>query len=291
MDYVKTVLNKAVCIDDIVTIHYFEYAKDFTFSGEAHDFWEIVYTDKEELVITADKDELILPAGHFYILKPMEFHTLRCNGKKAANSVIISFSSKTETLFNISGKILKCPDKCKKYLALIISEAKNAFSGSLGTVDAHMLERSENALFGSEQLIQMNLEELFIKLIREYDVKIHANEVIVREEISSRRLNEVCKYIEENIGNRLTFSDICEHFSMSGSSMKKLFKKEAGGGAMRFYNNCKFDRAKHLIREGEHNFTEISEMLAYNSVQYFSRQFKEITGMTPSQYEVSVKNM
>ena len=78
---------------------------------------------------------------------------------------------------------------------------------------------------------------------------------------------------------------------MSGSSMKKLFKKEAGGGAMRFYNNCKIDRAKQLIREGEHNFTEISEMLAYNSVQYFSRQFKEITGMTPSQYEVSVKNM
>ena len=60
---------------------------------------------------------------------------------------------------------------------------------------------------------------------------------------------------------------------------------------MRFYNNCKIDRAKQLIREGEHNFTEISEMLAYNSVQYFSRQFKEITGMTPSQYEVSVKNM
>ena len=291
MEYVKTVLNKAVCVDNIVTIHYFEYAKDFIFSGEAHDFWEIVYTDKEELVITAESDELILPAGHFYIHKPMEFHTLRCNGKKAANSVVISFSSSTEALYNISGRILKCPDKCKKYLALIISEAKNAFVGSLGTVDARMLIRNEKASFGSEQLIQMHLEELFIKLIREYDSNLRANDVVVREEISSRRLNEVCRYIEENVGNKLTFTDICSHFSVSGSSMKKLFKKEAGEGAMRFYNNCKIEYAKKLIREGDHNFTEISEMLAYNSVQYFSRQFKEITGMTPSQYEVSVKNM
>ena len=58
MEYVKTVLKKSLVIEDIVSVHYFEYAKDFTYSGEFHDFWELVYTDKEELVINAGAHEM-----------------------------------------------------------------------------------------------------------------------------------------------------------------------------------------------------------------------------------------
>ncbi|MEG2842596.1 MAG: AraC family transcriptional regulator, partial [Ruthenibacterium sp.] len=43
------------------------------------------------------------------------------------------------------------------------------------------------------------------------------------------------------------------------------------------------------IREGSHNFTEIASMLGYNSIHYFSRHFKKVTGMTPSEYASSVK--
>ena len=45
MTYVKTVLKKEIVIDSIITIHYFEYSKDFSFSGEAHNFWEFLYVD------------------------------------------------------------------------------------------------------------------------------------------------------------------------------------------------------------------------------------------------------
>ena len=92
MEYVKTVLKKSLVIEDIVSVHYFEYAKDFTYSGEFHDFWELVYTDKEELVITAGAHELTLSTGHLYLHRPMEFHNLRCNGEKAANAVVFYLS-------------------------------------------------------------------------------------------------------------------------------------------------------------------------------------------------------
>ena len=44
-----------------------------------------------------------------------------------------------------------------------------------------------------------------------------------------------------------------------------------------------------MIREGSHNFTEIAALLGYNSIHYFSRHFKKVTGMTPSEYASSVK--
>ena len=51
----------------------------------------------------------------------------------------------------------------------------------------------------------------------------------------------------------------------------------------------KIEFAKQLIREDQMNFTQISDFLGYSSIHYFSRQFKKITGMTPSEYSSSIK--
>ncbi len=44
-----------------------------------------------------------------------------------------------------------------------------------------------------------------------------------------------------------------------------------------------------MIRDEQMNFTQISESLGYSSIHYFSRQFKNITGMTPSEYASSIR--
>ena len=42
MSYVPTRLQRELVIDAVVTIHYFEYMRDFVFPGESHDFWEFL---------------------------------------------------------------------------------------------------------------------------------------------------------------------------------------------------------------------------------------------------------
>lgn len=290
MEYLKTSLKKTLEIEDIISIHYFEYAKDFAFSGEFHDFWELVYADKEELVITAGAHELILSTGELYLHRPMEFHNLRCNGERAANSFIISFSSSCSQLLNITGKVIKCPDRCKKLMGRMIKEARGAFSTPLEKPHTAQLLRKEEQPFGAEQMIQIHLEELLIYLIREEGnstPKVQKN----FDEDTNSRLAMICDYLNSNVENNVTFGRLCSHFSMSESSMKKLFREGIGSGAMDYYNRCKIDKAKQIIREKNENFTEIAARLGYNSVQYFSRHFKQSTGMTPSQYAESIENM
>ena len=53
----------------------------------------------------------------------------------------------------------------------------------------------------------------------------------------------------------------------------------------------KINAAKELIRTNRMNFTQIAEHLGYASIHYFSRQFKKVTGMTPSEYASSIKAM
>ena len=60
-------------------------------------------------------------------------------------------------------------------------------------------------------------------------------------------------------------------------------------GVIEYFSMLKIKSAKHFIRMGSLNFTQIAEQLGYTSIHYFSRQFKKLAGMTPSEYASSVK--
>ena len=73
------------------------------------------------------------------------------------------------------------------------------------------------------------------------------------------------------------------------SQLQKLFREEYQCGVIEFFSRMKIDFAKQLIRENDMNFTQISDFLGYSSIHYFSRQFKTFTGMSPSEYALSIK--
>lgn len=285
MDYTRTQLDKSLIIDGIYTIHYFEYTKDFAYSGEFHNFWEIVYADKKSVVITAGTKETTLKAGQMYIHKPNEFHKIRCDGANAANSVIISFDSKCSELFNISGIVIDCASEEKRLMGQIISEAAEAFSTPLGTPYTSFLEKSGRAAFGCEQMIQIYIEQLLIRLIRKYT----SPNIAVKNTSREVLLLKICDYLENNVDKPLSFFDIQKEFNTSASVIKRLFQSNLNCGIMEHFLRLKIDAAKQIIRENDLNFTEIAEKLSFNTPQYFTTAFKRISGMTPSEYKKSVK--
>ncbi len=284
LEYIRTELKKQLVIEGIYTIHYFEYTKDFAYSGEFHDFWEIVYADKKSVVITAGAQELTLKAGQMYIHKPNEFHKIRCDGTSAANSVILSFDCTCPELMSIAGIVIDCTAEERRIMGLIISEAENAFSTPLGTSYTRVLEKSESGDFGCEQMIQLYMEQLLIHLIR-------GNKRTVSQKANSNSslLPKICEYLENNIDKRLSFSDIQKKFNISASVIKRLFRDNMNCGIMEHFSRLKVDAAKQMIRENEYNFTEISEKLGFNTPQYFTTVFRRVSGMSPSEYEKSVK--
>ena len=56
-------------------------------------------------------------------------------------------------------------------------------------------------------------------------------------------------------------------------------------------NGMKTEVAKKYLREANYNITQIAEMLGYANIHYFSRQFKKTTGMTPTEYAISIRAM
>ena len=289
MEFAKNILRTSIDIQSIISIHYFEYTKGFAFTGEVHDFWEIVYADRNQLLITAGNKEITLNKGELYLHRPMEFHNLRCEEQSIANSVVISFASDCSELFSIAGRIIKCDEAVKQYMANIISEAALSFSNFLGDPYNNNLVRRKTQPFGSEQLITVNLQELLIHLVRNSTKEVESPVQSTSLRTNEKLFLQICEYLRENCRERITFEQVCNKFSQSPSSLKRLFAARMDYGIMEYFGRCKVDLAKELIRQNSLNFSNIAAELGYSSVQYFSRHFKAVTGMTPSQYATSVK--
>lgn len=289
MDYKKIPLKTSLRVDDIISVHYLEYTRDFSFAGEKHDFWEFVYVDRGRVFVTADQRELVLESKEMFLHSPNEFHSIRCDGSSVANVIVISFSCDSEELYSIAGHIIQCPENCRPLLATMIGEARNAFKSDLGDPHIKELIRNENPLFASEQLIQLNLEEFLIRIIRSDWEWFKHYDPIEEQHFPNQRLKAICEYLEKNVENRIMFEDVCDYCSIGASALKKLFRENVGCGVMEYYGKLKIERAKQMIREKDMNYTQIADALHYTTVQYFSRHFKRCTQMTPSEYAESVK--
>ncbi|QHQ61533.1 helix-turn-helix domain-containing protein [Anaerocolumna sedimenticola] len=293
MNYVKTALTEEFTIKDIVTIHYFEFAKDYIYEGESHNFWEFVYVDKGEVEIMAGTEGYKLKQGDVIFHKPNEFHNLWANGKAGPNLMVISFFCSSPSMSYFENKILSIGENERLLLAKIKKEAEGSFSSPLYVSTLEKLEKREITLFGGEQLIKLYLEMFLIYLVRKgssitKEIRLSS---AVKERSEESIVNKIVNYLQSNIYDNITFEDVCKFAHMSKTTLKTVFKSKSGTGVIEYYKLLKIEEAKKLMREEALNFTEISEKLGYSSVHYFSKHFKKSTGMTPTEYICSIKSI
>lgn len=290
MSYIGVTLEDSLHIDELFTIHYFEYTGEFLFSGESHDFWEFICVDKGSVKICMDDKELTLHKGEIAFHQPNEFHNVSTYSQIAPNLVVISFKCDSPLMEFFKQKVLKIDEKERSLLAKILVEAQNLFETPLNNPYTKEMTKKKHIPLGSEQLIRMHLESFLIDLIRRYSATEQKLQLPVTKS-SADIFKRVTDYMEENLSSRLTIECICRDNMIGRTQLQNVFQKETAMGVIEYFSKLKIENAKHMIRIGSLNFTQISEQLGYASIHYFSRQFKKLTGMTPSEYASSVKAM
>ena len=169
MTYVKTHLKKDITIDSIITIHYFEYMKDFVFNGEAHDFWEFMYVDKGSVLIRSEDDHLHLNTGDIIFHQPNEFHAIQAIGDKSPNLVAVSFLSHSPAMDLFRKKNCTLTMEERTMISHLIHTARETFSTPLNLPSVEQVKLRPELPFGSQQLILLYLELFFFFFIRNHN--------------------------------------------------------------------------------------------------------------------------
>lgn len=295
MYYIPTKLYSSIAIDKIYTVHYFEYHKDFSFTGERHDFWELMYVDKGEVIARADEKEFTLKQNQLTVYAPNEFHAVRANGAVAPNTIIVSFSCDSGSLKRLAGRIFYINEYERSLLAGIVREAKNAYETDLSDPSYRRLQKKKRTPpgteeYAAEQAINCYLELLLIGFLRREGVsQKKLPETAMHKNDSRARFKALSRWIDAHIDRCFSVSDLCSEAMLNKSTVEKIFRENTGMSAIEYCRSRKIEAAKQLLREDVFNISQIAERLGFSSVHYFSRTFRKITGKSPSEYSRSAK--
>lgn len=128
----------------------------------------------------------------------------------------------------------------------------------------------------SEGLIQALVQEILCNIIRENYPKAL---------LGANNPAAAAKYfIEEFSSKQITAVDIAKAAGCSQSYLRALFGRAYGVSPIEYLNIVRIERAKEMLKTDLYKIGEVAENCGFSNVHYFSRVFKEHTGISPKKY-------
>lgn len=287
----ETSINNAFTVDSIITIYYLDWEKEMKKSPKSPDvsynFWQLLYVDRGEYTCSIGEGLYALSSGQIILAEPNKVRTSICY--KNAMIAIISFRCISGGMDSIKNKSITLSDDDRKLLSRILTTGTEIFK----TIPDNPRYAGQQPIDGTAdyelQMIKNSLELLLINLYEPYRKEIKGHPWAQNQlNHYEQKFLSMEKYMCENLGRSITLDELSKATGLSLSTIKRIFNSQAGCGALHYFIELKIKEAKRLIKEADMSLTQISESLGFSSIHYFSRIFKNITGISPSQYAKSV---
>lgn len=105
-----------------------------------------------------------------------------------------------------------------------------------------------------------------------------------KKDYKNHIVTNVRKYINEHVREHLSLNEVAAMFGISPSYLSQLFSKYNETGFTEYVNTCKIRESKRLLTEENLKVYEVAEMLGFESAFYFSKVFKKVEGVAPTEY-------
>ena len=155
----------------------------------------------------------------------------------------------------------------------------NAASDDFTEFSYTFLERLNK--LGTPEEAQICLSELVIKCID----RINKSGTNKKRKIVEKAL----EYINYQYKEPISLNDIADKLYLNASYFCKIFREETGESFTKFLMKLRVDKAIELMNDPTLKIYEIANLVGYEDVQYFTRIFKTISGVSPVQYREKIK--
>ena len=109
------------------------------------------------------------------------------------------------------------------------------------------------------------------------------NEITVSS-TDQRFLEKVSNAIEQNLDNEFfSVEDLASEVAFSRSQLHRKLKALTDKSPNELIREIRLCRAKELLEKGSGNVSEVAMEVGYGSLSYFTRSFKQVFGVSPSE--------
>ena len=254
-----------VRVECLYTLFYQEKEAGFFFPGESHPMAELLYVDKGSLHSVADGQDLHLQQGDMVLYAPDQWHMQYADPDQAPQMVTIGFWARGVRWDALCNRRFQPDQEITTLVRQILREQQQG---------------NDDSIFSLLTLLLLHLQRSEVKEVTGIQPVVSGENTIIRN---------AQQFVQEHVEEKLTVPVVAERIGVSASYLTALFHKHLQLSPGEYIRRIKLGRSKQLIREGQMNFTQISESLQYSTVHHFSRQFKQMFGMTPTEYAKSVR--
>lgn len=96
--------------------------------------------------------------------------------------------------------------------------------------------------------------------------------------------NDIIDYIKANISKNIKISEIAAVFGYNEKYISHRFAEICGIPLKQYILKTKMERANYMLTDTNKSITEIARELGFPDSHNFSRTYKKITGLSPSEY-------
>lgn len=268
--YGITHIKTSFHIDEIFSFYYSVKGTGYYFDGEQHEYFELTYVDNGSLNVEVEGKNYEINEYELMIFGPNQFHRQKVTANKPCSYLTIMFNMSIEHYQSLINRKFKI----KREL--------------LSTLNKFVDESNIDLPYREDLMISL-LKVLIINLLQyDFHLKEQKPTSPINQHFENEMVNEIINYIDSHLYEPLSIAEICHHFSISRSSLQNLFKDNIKIAPKKYINEAKLKKSRILIRENKHNISEISSMLGFNSIHYFSRKFTQRYKVTPSYYAKSI---
>jgi len=248
----------------------------------SHTFYEIVYINSGFSLHTCNGIVKVLATGDMFAMRPGDNHSYNSAHKiKLYNCLFYKEAIKwmEDELTELMGvsRLFKNGSMPWKKVNLSLPERSEAVM---------LLEKMKWESLTKSVGWRVNMKTLLASYIVFY-ARVYGREYNYKPELDnsySKYIYKLLEYIENNYTKDIDTDDLAGVVGLSPDYLTKQFKKGLGFSPAEYVRNYRISMAMEQLKNTGESINDISNRLGFASLSLFSRQFRSIIGMTPTEY-------
>lgn len=261
--------------------------------------YELIFVVDGEMTVLEETDSYTLKANDLHIMEPMIRHRRYIPEGTVCDYYSIHFDvsyvddnidfSPTDTYINKLNKrnitAIPIDQQLNKRIIYSIGDITlpKKMHMSHTTELIHLLKSLNDCFQKKEFAYEIDMKCGMLNILKIIITGIRS-EIMPVSTDDGDHISAIIQHIYSHYNEDIHFHAIAIIYGYSYSNLRKQFKLRTSKSLNRFLTDVRMEKATELLRSGKYNITEIAGMTGYQDSGYFSRVYKQNTGLLPSEF-------
>jgi len=282
LTYIKHIFDGGTCKNLAEIFEIKHYTPDFTFGPHSHENIEMNYVHTGKCYLKIDGKVIPFKKGDCMILYPNIHHFFFTTKERA---VLVQLEFKLG-IFPQMAPVLEL-EKNLLFLYQLLTNSQQVIKISNNDEINRVIQKAVKELNEKKRnyriITRLYFAELFILISRELDKKLKFTGLKINPKAEA-----LLQHIQNNYYQNIDLEQFALKMGVSSRHLRKLFKLNFGISPVSYLLEFRINKALELLNDPKLNVKEVAFETGFTTPQYFSKKFREITGMSPRKYKKSL---